>query len=167
MKIELDRKQIENMLQQLADSLAPEDLSLGAMCYDVALPPDRAEYVCPTCGEKTLYTNDLTEKIKYELPYYRELIESLTVKGLELDESEFCKKCGGPPSGASPAVRLIIHYAGNETPHCVRIETSEDLLLVVEFISGKRKHDLGMTGERPLKQYISRLEQLLGVRLGQ
>ena len=28
---------------------------MGAMCYDMCMPPPVTEYVCPVCGEKTLY----------------------------------------------------------------------------------------------------------------
>lgn len=50
----LDRGAMETMLDELADAPEPEKKP-GAMCYAVAAMPGRTEYVCPDCGEKTLY----------------------------------------------------------------------------------------------------------------
>jgi hypothetical protein len=42
-------------LDELAEQPGPKDLKRGAMCYSIAPPPNREEYICPKCGERTLY----------------------------------------------------------------------------------------------------------------
>ena len=51
----LSHQEIQKQLAQIASKPAPKKLVMGAMCYKVAGPPSRIDYVCPTCGEKTLY----------------------------------------------------------------------------------------------------------------
>lgn len=51
----MQRDEMRKRLEELAKSAPPKDLSSGAMCYEMATPPERAEYVCPACGDKTLY----------------------------------------------------------------------------------------------------------------
>ena len=60
----LTRLELENRLKKLAESEPPKELFMGAMCYDMAAPPARVEYVCPDCGEKTFYVQDYENKVK-------------------------------------------------------------------------------------------------------
>lgn len=54
----LSREDIQKQLAVIAKSPPPLGQPPGAMCYKVAAPPSRIDYVCPTCGEKTLYAYD-------------------------------------------------------------------------------------------------------------
>jgi hypothetical protein len=49
------REELRRRLEELARSEPPLDLSSGAMCYSVAAPSEVVEYLCPVCGQKTLY----------------------------------------------------------------------------------------------------------------
>jgi hypothetical protein len=157
------REEIAAKLKKLAKSPAPTTLKPGAMCYAVAGPPARAEYVCPVCGEKTLYTDGHTFTIQYELPSCRQIISS--IKGLEikLDETQYCKKCH--PEVESPSLCLEIKYSGEDKPYVCCNVGSSDVDLVYEFISGNKKHTGGNGQETPLKDYTARLEELLGVTI--
>jgi len=55
----LTREQLDKLLNALAEKPAPEAKRMPmAMCYRMAAPPERVEYVCPQCGEKTIYSRD-------------------------------------------------------------------------------------------------------------
>lgn len=162
----LNRAEIVKKLQELAKSPVPKDLAPGAMCYSVALPPERAEYVCPKCGEKTLYTNtslsvwDLERHINAARRSIKKLKEVGGV-GLNLDESRFCRKCS--PEGITPMLVLQIQYDDGETREVTGI-SPKDLQLLIDFFSGKLVCDTGSMGERPLKMFDMRLRELLGLK---
>ncbi|MCP4157316.1 MAG: hypothetical protein GY757_56925, partial [bacterium] len=63
----LDRNELRTMLNKLPDSLH-RDLELGAMCYKSGglRAPDTIPFTCPTCGEKTIYS----EKQSYSRKHY-------------------------------------------------------------------------------------------------
>jgi hypothetical protein len=158
----LNRAEIEKKLQKLAETPPPGKLSHGAKCYAVAAPPTRAEYVCPTCGEKTLYTKQAAEMVGGQLLDARrqvKILQELAGAGLDLDESQFCRKCS--PDVKDPKLVLKIRYDGGKTKTVSGI-SPKDLQLLTEFFSDKLAHDTGAGGERPLKDYSGRLRELLG-----
>ncbi len=159
------RADVAARLAALARDPAPDDLAPGAMCYEMVGPPDRAEYVCPTCGEKTLYASTEEDDARAsragsEVPACRRLASEVRDLNVRLDESAFCEKCR--PGVATPRLALVVRYPDGRE---VRTEgvNSLDLTLLVEFTTGSRKHDGGMQGEIPLKEYLPRLQALLGV----
>jgi hypothetical protein len=129
----------------------------------MAGPPNRVEYVCPQCGEKTLYTNQAAHVVDWNLqPARRQIVELQKAAGatMALDESQFCRKCS--PEVKDPKLVLKIEFTDGK-PHTVVGVSPDDLLLLTEFFSGKRAHDEGPQGEKPLKDYSKRLQELLGV----
>lgn len=157
-----------NSLKKLADADPPKKLQPGAMCYEMAAPPDRLEYVCPTCSEKTLYITPKTgsgmvEFLDRDLGSCRHLVKQ--VKGLKvsLDESAFCKKC--KPNAKKQALTLIVTYNDTKSPNRVSPIDSGDLKLLVAFTQGKLVVSDDYDFESPLKKQIKRLEHLLGVSL--
>ena len=159
----LSRADIQQRLGKLLKTPAPQVLKEGAMCYEMAAPPNRAEYVCPKCGEKTLYTQSAAKIVAWEIPTFRRClndIQGLVVKGLSLDESQFCRKCS--PDVKEPKLVLKIEYEGGK-PHTLEGVDAGDLLILKEFLSGKLAHNDGPSGEKPLKDYSRRLQELLGV----
>ncbi len=161
----LSRDDIQKKLIKLSKSLKPLVLAPGAMCYEVAAVPERAEYVCPKDGTKTLFTNRMRSYIVWELPYLRESVAKLKDFGIEavLDESEFCKKCT-PKQPEDPQVTLIIVYPDGKV-HSTRGVHGVDIKLIQEFLNGSKKHTMSNGEEEPLKKHIPRLEQLLGVKV--
>ncbi len=81
---------------------------------------------------------------------------------ITLDEQDFCKKCS--PDVNSPVLYLIIKYDDN-TVHKAKNINSEDVKLITEFLNGQKIHKLFNEEEIPLKDYISRLEYLLGIKI--
>ncbi len=161
---------IERRLRELARAPAPAELSPGAMCYEMAMPPERAEYVCVVCGEKTLYpTGDEDEEpfgvlaaLEWELATCRRLLSKIQHLDVALDETEFCHACS--PTATEPQLALVITYHDGTTHRTAGVRT-DDLLLLVDLSSGSDVHHGEQDGETPLKQHLPRLEQLLGVSL--
>jgi hypothetical protein len=157
------KQQIKEKLEALANAPAPENLKMGAMCYKMVAPPDRAEYICPVCGERTVYTDDLARFIGKELPVCRTLEDSISGIGFDLDEKSFCKKCS--PDVKTPSLCLHTKYAGESDENTVCDINSYDMQLIYEFMKGKQVHLDNYDNETPLKNYSDRLSQLLGITI--
>lgn len=168
----LTKEEVEKKLKILAKSTAPSNLSQGAMCYKVAGPPDRVEYVCPVCGEKTIYASksednydglyyQTAEIINKDIPECRRLEKEIREISIKVDEKQFCKKCS--PKILNPELILIVKYKGQSEPNVVKGVSGNDLKLLWEFFNGQNKHSDNYDNETPLKNYLERLEELLGV----
>lgn len=154
------KSEIEKLLKDLSKS-NPKNLEfMGAMCYEMAGPPERAEYVCPICGEKTLYTEDYTMMISYDLQSIRDNATKLEEINCKLDESQFCKSCS--PEVTEPKLCLIVKLKDEAEHKTCGIE-KEDLVLIDEFLHGDIVHKDFYDAEIPLKQYIPRIGELIGI----
>ena len=158
----LSREQLRTRLAGLAKAPPPKP-SMGAMCYDMAMPPQRAEYVCPACGEKSLYVEGLAQTVAWELQSCRRQFKELQkVSGdaVRLDESLFCRQC--KPDEEEPALVLVVSYKeGN--PHRTKGVDSNDLRLVTEFLSGETGHKDFYDAVTPLNKHAERINELLGL----
>lgn len=157
----MSRAQIERMLQTLQQQKAPKP-TMGAMCYDVAGPPPTAEYVCPVCGHKTLYSKDDTAFVTWELDACRREFEQMTKTGdlkMALDESSFCAQCS--PNATRHELVLNIAYSDGTTHSAGGIHQS-DLRMLTYFFKGSLSFKGLQDGSEPLKNHIPRLRDLLG-----
>ncbi|MFH0896114.1 MAG: hypothetical protein V2A54_16905 [Bacteroidota bacterium] len=152
---------VRKMLVDLAKQPVPKEMSMGAMCYDMAGPPARAEYVCPSCGSKTLYTENNTMTVQWELPKCREAMKKIKGLDMKLDETQFCKKCSGKKND-KPALCLVVSY-DNEKPHRTCNISCDDIRLVDEFLSGNTKHIGERDSEEPLIKHSERIKLLLNI----
>jgi len=162
-----DREEIALRLKKLAESPPPSELKMGAMCYDIAEPPDRIDYICAACGEKTLYSFESDERIadmfmlQYELNECRRLARSLAGLGVELDETEFCMRCR--PEVTEPVLVLKVRYPeGGDTVETRGVSKS-DLELLKAFIKGSDRIAGDTGAETPLRNHLKRLRELLGI----
>lgn len=162
------REEIAAKLKKLSESPPPKDLKMGAECYKMAITPQRAEYLCPSCGQRTLYAYEAKGRnadarfIEEDLPECRRLIKEIKGLALSLNEKEFCKKCS--PAAKNPTLILVVNYQDSSTPHrCINIK-SEDLILIREFMEGKDRHRDSYDFETPMKDHLKRLNELLGVQ---
>jgi RNase P subunit RPR2 len=157
----LNKAGIRKMLATVEKAKAPE-AKMGAMCYDMAMPPETLSYVCPTCGEKTLYTKDLAWKWNFELDSCRRVFKTLPKhETMTLDESGFCKKCC--PGTNTPALNLQIRF-DNGTTNTVSDINGNDLRMLGGFLSGKLDYPTFNDGTEALKNKLPRLHQLLGIK---
>ncbi|NLP04485.1 hypothetical protein GX411_00845 [Candidatus Fermentibacteria bacterium] len=152
--------EVESLLEEIEE--APEAPTVyGAMCYDCAMPPLVTEYLCPACGEKTVYADSDFSRPLQELGITRELFEALEqAAGLDLalDESGFCSFCG---SGGVAVPLLVITYSDGtvvRTPVC-----PEDLRMLIGLFSGERFYESTQDFILPLKPESGHLRSVLGL----
>lgn len=171
----LSREKIQSQLQKIALSPRPETKKISAMCYEIAAPPSVAEYVCPKCGEKTLYVREMANSsdkgniadqdtisaLKWELDGCRRQIQKISKLSVELDESQFCKKCS--PDVKNPQLVLVVHYPEEQKIHRYMGVTTSDFELLIHFLNGEKKYKLMMDDETAIKDHLQQLKKLLGV----
>ena len=159
------RDSIAARLRNLAESSSPAINTVHAMCYAPLMEPIHAEYLCPVCGEKTLYgvKSHLVNTVSYDIPAARRNVSSIKDRDVKvsIDEKSFCKKCS--PATTTPRLCMTVSYSGDTLRHTTCGITSDDVLLVSEFLSGKTKHNEGFGVGSPLKNSMPRLKELLGV----
>lgn len=160
----VSKSEIRERLIELSKSIGPARLNQGAMCYEMSAPPNRYEYVCPKCGEKTLYTSDhsLAETAS-EIENYRQSVSGMNGLDITLDESQFCKKCS--PDIKNPALYINIKYVDDAQVHKVCCVTQTDFSLMYEFLCGSKVHRLFNETEVPLKDYLDRLQTLFDISI--
>lgn len=165
---DLTRAEIDAKLKKLADTPPPKTLETVAKCYRAATPPARVEYVCPTCGTRILISNDSKSPLYWILPnldFYRRQTEELRKLGLNitLDETKLCAKCKGEKERG---IELNWNITINGTERKVDFQDN-DINLLREFLKDNNKVDnrpsnKGSFGEQPLKNYLPRLNELVG-----
>jgi hypothetical protein len=157
----MNKAEVKKLLAQIAKAKAPEP-KMGATCYVPAPTPGRMEYVCPTCGEKTLHGAETASRWTYELDACRRLFKELPKRDtMTLDESSFCRKCR--PGTNAPSLNLVIRY-NDRTTNAVSGIASQDLRLLKGLLSGDRSYRTSNDGQSPLKQQLPRLRLLLGIK---
>jgi len=185
------KAQIEEKLKILAETPPPTFNYFGAMCYATFRPPDKVSYICPICGEKTVYScaidnewlHETTSKQTYhfnepkkniinaeqrgfiqrELNRCRREIQKVKGINVYLDESEFCKHCS--PSVKNPVLYLIVNISGESDSIKTRMDNYIDIQLIQEFLNGDLIHK-DITGKEmePLVTHIDRIKKLLGIK---
>jgi hypothetical protein len=162
----MSQEKIREMLGRIEAKKAPEP-KMGAMCYDMAAPPARAEYVCPKCGEKTLYTKEEAWKLQWTVDACRReflLLKAASDLSVSLDESSFCSHCR--PDAKKHAMCLVLTYADgasftNETV------TPGEMRMMAGFLKGELSYKAENDSTLPLKEALPRLRQLLGLPAGE
>lgn len=162
----MNKKEIEEKLKLLANSEAPDPQSLkvGAMCYAPSRLPPTIDYICPVCGEKTIYTLRQDYNIIKNLPQSRSIAKALNSYGISIDESSFCAKCR-KDNTENPAINLIIKYTDQPESRIIKGISYNDLVILQEFLNEKKIHKGANDREEPLKKYTDRLSYLLGIEL--
>ncbi|MCK4999390.1 MAG: hypothetical protein KAS23_07640 [Anaerohalosphaera sp.] len=168
-------QQLAERLDKLAALPAPSIKNISAMCYSPAPLPTKSEYVCPICGEKTLYAVDITAAqqsssqqgtisfLEWELNQCRTLAKEIKAVSLVLDESKFCQNCTGDLE--KPSLGIIVTCPDSQEKHSCYFVSADDLLLIKEFELGRLTHKGDFGNKTPIKGHISRLKQLLGVEV--
>lgn len=151
---------IDKLLKDLAKKPVPTQLQPGAMCYEVAMPPDRYEYVCQACGSKTIHTQEGLMFIDNLIRQNRFCVDELKKLGwdVKLDESFMCTKCR---KEGVKTFYLEVTYKGKTARNELK---AHDLVKLMAFAQGKQVW-LGDTGgENPLKPELPRIKELIGVK---
>lgn len=83
-----------------------------SMCTRMMLPRGAPEYVCPVCGEKTLYAETnrwrlgRLDHIRYQVDAMKKHCESNSYS-VELDETAYCRNCTPELQGEPDAILSI------------------------------------------------------------
>ncbi len=160
----LSRQALKQKLENLANKPVPAKLESGAMCYKMASPPNRVEYICPVCHEKTLYSDESGYFLNANLESCRSLAAKLTAINCHLDETQFCKKCS-PEIVGLPELCIETQYAEEGQKNRVCGITHDDLEILRDFLDGKVVYKDDYDNENPLKEKLSRISTLLGIEL--
>ena len=159
----LTQEQLDSLLKELAQKPAPKNLLPGATCYKVAMPPERKEYVCSGCSAKTIFKNDIGE-MERSLDTYRRQIQQINNLGLDatLDERSMCAMCRAKmkPSPEIGDFFIEMRIGGKTTR--TKIEYG-DFPKLIAFLEKKDKWTTGAGSERPLKDELPRIRELLGM----
>lgn len=155
------REKLRLMLSRVEREPAPEPV-MGAMCYEPMCLPDRIEYICPSCGGRTLYDGMAGDRISWELPVMRRMVEGFGGNQFfrAFLEEGFCDSChSGEPSGL---IRLVLVYADGDT---VRNSVGlSDIQMIDAFIRGRLSYTDSYDATHPLRDGTGRLRTLLGLR---
>ncbi len=153
------REDIRRLLERVELEEAPEYVS-GAMCYGPMAYPERAEYICPVCGERTLYGSPEAWFLQNDIHNMRRMAEGLSETGYfeAFLEETYCSFCN---PGAQGSVWLVIVYEEGDTVRTV--VNLQDLRMVQGLLRG----GLVFSGETdnllPLKDRVDRLRTILGI----
>ena len=182
----LTQKKLDSLLKQLAQKPVPNNLSPGAMCYMVDMPPERIEYVCPVCNSKTI----IAEKQRWLFignrlgTYRRQMrqlktirlgatldkrstrrqIQQIKARGLDatLDERSLCETCRAKMKPSPEIGDFFIEVTiGGKTTR-TKIE-DDDFPILIAFLKKKDRWEAGNGSELPLKDELPRIRQLLGM----
>jgi hypothetical protein len=164
----LTREQLNAMLDELAKTPAPTELSPGAMCYEMAAVPERSEYSCPSCGAKTIYTYKdwtVSELVAGGLKSFHDSVATLVKLGIDakLDERSLCETCRESLKEKNAAGDLFLDTTVDEKTTRNKIQKS-DLAMLAAFL---KKDDIWKDEaeeEHSVKNSMPRIRELLGIK---
>jgi ribosomal protein L37AE/L43A len=162
------KSQIELKLKNLAETPPPKELAFGAMCYSPALIEETSyEYICPECGEKTIYKNVFTESNYYveenDIASARRAVKAIKGLNIKLDESQFCSHCRSTEV-ERPTLCLLVNIAGESDTTKVCGVTYHDLILLNDFLNEKPTYFDDYDYEHALVDEQYRIEEMLGIK---
>ncbi|MEA3266268.1 MAG: hypothetical protein U9P42_04925 [Candidatus Fermentibacteria bacterium] len=155
-----------NMLLTRLENEEPPEQTMGAMCYEAMAAPEVAEYICPVCGEKTMYNYSQSAFINWELEGCRRMVESInsnTDFNIALDERLFCDFCSPDAGEEEPVIRLQVFLEnGIEITNTVSVN---DLRMLDSFLQGHLYYTTSNDAQLPLKNHAARMRELLGLEV--
>jgi len=147
----------------------------NACCYEPAGVPVNTAYVCPKCGQRTLYptggdvsnvdaaTCSAGMALQVGLPACRQIASGIRGFVVELDESEFCRNCS--PNVKKPQLIAVVRGPGDAQPRRVKGIGQTDLRRLQEYLRDREKALAGMKRDslgKPDPDQMNKLRGLLG-----
>ncbi len=158
----LSRTEINLLLSKLEFTEPPEAV-MGAMCYAPMALPSSADYICPDCGEKTVYDSSFASFIDWEIAGCRRMADNINLNtefDVILDESLFCDFCS-QETAETPV--LLLKVINEDEDEIVNRITIMDLRMLESFLQGNLYYLTFNDSQRPLQDYAERMRTLLGV----
>lgn len=158
---EMSRREVERLLERVAKEPEPESV-MGAMCYAAMPIPEVTEYVCPVCGEKTLYSAAELRFAPVEITDARaqfDMLQQVSDLDMRLEEVGYCSFCG--PDSTEPHLVLEILYS--DGPAVTSTVTVLDLRYLVGLFGDGLCYSTWNDGREPLKPELERIREILGL----
>jgi hypothetical protein len=153
------RERIRLLLERVEKEESPEFV-MGAMCYAPMAFPERVEYVCPVCGERTFFAYSEAGVLQWDIHAMRRLVEEMGDNGF-FEAALVETFCGNCHPGETPGVSLRLVYAPGDT--VVTPVTLSDLQMISALIQGRLSYFTGNDSQAPLKEHTDRLRSILGM----
>ena len=154
-----DREAIRGQLAGILPAEKAEP-AMSAMCYEIAVAPERFEYICPVCGERSFRIEGEGVISEMELVSCRRLWRELPSRErFTLDESGFCRKCR--PAAAKPELILQVRYDDGRTEAVHGVHPGV-LKLLAEVLRGRSRADSAEVRQSELKA-LTRISELVAV----
>ena len=155
-------QQLDRLLSDLAEKPAPKIASIGASCYMPMETPDRIEYVCPTCGEKTIFSSSQESEwsAAWDVESHRYGVIRVKELGLDaaLDERSLCAVCRTKMTPPSKVGDVFLEVKIGEKITRTKLQPA-DFSRLVAFLRKEETWNLGMS----LKDELPRIRTLLGM----
>ncbi len=159
----LSATQVNILLTRLENEEPPEQM-MGAMCYEMMAAPEVSEYICPVCGDKTIYNYSQSAFIEWELEGCRRMAESINANTdfeIVLDEALFCDFCSPDAGEDEPEMLLRVTYEdGKEVVNRIYVT---DLRKLDSFLQGNLYYFDSVDSQIPLMDSAVRIRELLGL----
>lgn len=156
------RAKMKERLEKLAASEAPKiQPKPMATCYaPMPMPQGTVEWICNDCRTVNSFSKPTADSIKG----VRNMVGRVRQAGLDITllEGRLCKKCN--TSGPAPETVVRVKYSSDADAVENHI-TAFDLQVLLDFMNGRDRVDMGYGQEQPMKNYIGTLEKLLGVKI--
>ncbi len=148
----------------------------GAMCYAVVAVPQYAQYVCPKCGEKTIYPSELNKDsaidsaenqrtiflVHYDMDECRRMVREIHGISIELDESQFCRHCS--PDIQTPQLIAVIRFPGEPKEYRYAGITRAHLYQLKEFLNKENNCIDSTANEFKSEDCLEQIDAILGPR---
>jgi hypothetical protein len=135
---------------------------LETTCYVISRPQTTAEYVCPICGQKTLYDNDDAAWVVQSMETCRreyDLLVQISPLKMKLDESSFCAKCS-PNANEHQLALTVTHEDGtNQTTSPV---SWNDLRILRDYFQGRLTSSAPGKTPAMVREETIRVKYILG-----
>lgn len=157
---EMSWHEVERLLDRVAKEPEPAS-TMGAMCYAAVALPEVAEYVCPVCGEKTLYSSSEARTVSSEIPAAPSqfaMLQQVSDLEMRLDETGFCSYC----SPDTTDLRLVLEITYSDGRRVSSVVTAQDLSYLVGLFGDGLSYSTWNDGREPLKPHLERLREILG-----
>ncbi|MCK5034714.1 MAG: hypothetical protein KAS73_02395 [Candidatus Sabulitectum sp.] len=158
----LSRTEINLLLSKL-EFTEPPEVVMGAMCYAPMSLPASADYICPDCGEKTVYDSSFARFIDWEIAGCRRMADNINLNtefDVVLDESRFCDFCSQETAETPVLLLKVINEDGNEIVNRITII---DLRMLESFLQGNLYYLTFNDSQCPLQDYGERMRTILGL----
>jgi len=165
-RTELTREQLDKMLEETAKRPVTSELSLGALCYEMAAPPERIEYHCPLCKTKTLHAKwenvGSVQKVN-RLRQQMKRIKELKLDAM-LDETDLCNQCRRDKATDTMDFYILVTI----DKRLVRTKIGYyDLSQIIAFLEKKDVWKADNDATYPLKDELPRIRTILGMDGGE